>query len=494
MIVTHKPRVPWIWVVIMTLPWGIGSLVGAVNGQAITYTIKKFVSDPSLIALLTSVNILSNILVGAPCNYMSDRTWTRWGRRRPFLVSSALSTALLMCFFPFVPGLGPLIALNLLFQVVIDVGSCTEALYFEVIPQPQRGRAVAIRNVINGLAGMFFGMVLFARFDNAYTIDLSRCGFGVVGWTGEMTLYFTVAFAVLLNAALYAFLVRETPVKSPILGERFRPVKFFRDVFGDRRWYPVYLYYAVPAVIGAGVGQFGPLVMTDVFGYTKADMAAIGVPSMLISLFILTPLLGILSDKVPRVRMFQVGIIGAVAHVAWGWAYIKLIAPTGWPAVSFAVPWFTGPIACNLAPVNGVPSLAFLFVNGVLGSIFWTSIWVTYGALLFDLIPSNRMGTLASGFGLISSAIGFTFMNLCGLFVKHYSRLFYPLHRQDPTKFDYTSIYIFQVFFGIIGIGMYLYFLRLYKRGRVPEYGKLELKEEQREESAREQGPAKLPA
>ena len=68
MIVTHKPRVPWIWVVIMTLPWGIGSLVGAVNGQAITYTIKKFVSDPSLIALLTSVNILSNILVGAPCN------------------------------------------------------------------------------------------------------------------------------------------------------------------------------------------------------------------------------------------------------------------------------------------------------------------------------------------------------------------------------------------------------------------------------------------
>ena len=165
MIVTHKSRVPWSWVVIMTLPWAFSTIVGGVNGQAITYTLKKFISDPTLIALLTSINLISNVVVGAPCNYMSDRVWTRWGRRRPFLISSALSTALLMLLIPFLPNIWLLAAVNLVFQVTIDVGTCTEALYFEVIPQPQRGRAVSIRQIMNGLAGMFFSWLQnrFAR-------------------------------------------------------------------------------------------------------------------------------------------------------------------------------------------------------------------------------------------------------------------------------------------------------------------------------------------
>jgi hypothetical protein len=39
-----------------------------------------------------------------------------------------------------------------------------------------------------------------------------------------------------------------------------------------------------------------------------------------------------------------------------------------------------------------------------------------------------------------------------------------------------------------------MYFLRQFKRGRVPEYGKLEVQEEQREEAEHATGPAKLPA
>jgi MFS family permease len=495
MIVTHKSRVPWIWVLIMTLPWGVGSLMGGVNGQAITYTIKKYIDDPSWIALLTSINLMSNVLVGAPCNYMSDRIWTRWGRRRPFLITSCLSTAILLLLMPFIPNLWMLIVINLALQVAIDANTPAEALYFEVIPQPQRGRAVAIRNFTMGLAGMLFGLVLFAHFDDRYSFDLSRFGLGTVDWNGERTLYFSAALALLLvNGGIYIFRVRETPVESPLRGQRFSLRGFVKDVFGDRRWHLVYLYYAVPAVIGAGVGQFAPLVMTDVFGYTKADMVHIGVPTTLVALFVYTPLFGSLADRVPRVRMFQFGVMGVVAHVAWTWIYIKMLAPAGFPHASFSMPWFGGPLTCDLAPVNGVPSLGFLFVNGLLGSVFGTAIGVTYGALLFDLIPSNRMGTLASGFGLINSVIGVVFMNLCGLFVKYYSKLFYAPHRQDPGKYDYTSIYLFQAVLGLLGVAMYLYFLRQFKRGRVPEYGKLEVQEEQREEAEHATGPAKLPA
>jgi hypothetical protein len=412
---------------------------------------------------------------------MSDRWWTRWGRRRPFLISSALATALLMLFMPFLPNIWVLAAFNLLFQVAIDIGTCTEALYFEVIPQPQRGRAVAIRQVVNGLAGLFFGLVLFAHFDDRFTINVNRLGLAAsFTWTGEHTLYAVVALALLGNAALYMFLVRETPVQSPLLGQPFNPWTFVNDVFGDRRWYMVYLYYTVPTVIAGGAAQFGPLVMTEVFGYSKADMTRIGVPSMLITLFILTPIMGWVSDRVPRVRMFQFGVYGSVAWVIWHWIYIKFLAPLGIPVLAINLPWPGGGLCWSLAPVNGVPSLAFLFCNGLVASVFSTALFVTYGALLFDLVPSNLMGTLASGFGLISSVIGAAFLNMCGWFVTGYSRLFSAASSGGAVAYDYTAIYLFQAICGLIGIAMYTYFLRQYKRGRITEYGKCELRSDGR--------------
>jgi MFS family permease len=479
MIVTHRARVPWHWVVLMTLPWGTVSLLGSVNGQAITYTLKKYLADPSWIALLASVNLLTNVLVAAPCNYMSDRLWTRWGRRRPFLISSAVSTAFLLLFIPWLPNIWLLAVVNLLLQVAIDVGSCTEALYFEVIPQPQRGRAVAIRHVINGLTGIFFGAVLFAQFDRRYTLDLRWLGLTApLTWTGEHMLYCAAALVVLATAVLYLVLVRETPPAAPMpRGPAFNPVRFVAEVFGDKRWYPVYLYYAIPAVIVAGAAQFSPLVMTDVFGYTKADIVRIGVSQMLLQLFILTPLMGWLADRIPRVRMFQIGIIGAVVWVALYWFYLKVLAPQGLPRLCVTLPWLG---ACSFTPVNGVPTLPFLFCWGMAGSVFSIAVALTNGALLFDLVPSNKMGTLASGFGLINSALGALLMNLCGWFVKYYSRWWYAPNAQDATRYDYTAIYPFQIVFGVIGIGMYLYFLRQYKRGKVIEYGKRELQEELR--------------
>jgi MFS family permease len=559
MIVTHKPRIPWYWVALITIPWMNLSFVGSVNGTAITYTLKKFTSDPSLIAFLTSINLISNIVVGAVCNYMSDRVWTPWGRRRPFLISSVVSTAIMMMFLPFMPNLLLLALVNLLFQIVIDIGSPLEALYFEVIPQPQRGRSVAIRTVMMGFAGLYFWNVLFANFDTEYKFDLTKYGLGHLQFTGEIMLYAFVAGFLLITGALLAFGVREVPVASKImpahtsikdfvrsvgriwlefllvpyfalkgllrrigmlqhLPRALREFKasFLKEVFADKRWYLVYLYYAVPAVAAAGVTQFIPLVMTDRFGYTKMQMALIGVPAMLIMLFIMTPFFGWLTDRVPRVRMFQFGIFGSVAWVTSYWLYIQFLAPLGFPDFALPNPLFNsvallkiGPVlplglnisfaalagckAFSFAPVDGVPALAFIFSYGLFGAVFGTATAVTYGALLFDLIPSNRMGTLASGFGLINSVLAAVLMNVCGQFIKYYSRFFYAPNKLDPTKYDYACIYLFQIFFGIIAIGMYVYFLRQYKRGKVIEYGKVEYKEELSEAGAGHEGPAELP-
>lgn len=453
MIVTHKPRIPWWWVFLITLPWGASHLMLFVNNQAITFTLRKFTADPSLIALLSSVNLMTNVLVGAPAAYMSDRIWTRWGRRRPFVIISRFATALLLMLVPFVPSLWLFAALNVILQAVIDLGTPGESLYFEIVPQAQRGRAIAMRHIIMGLSGVFFTSVLLANFDRVFSFRILRLATLCVN--GEQFLYFTVAGILLAVVALYVFYVRETPVKSSLAGQPFRLRAYLRDVFGDRRWHNVYVLYVIPTCMMAGTLAFVPLLMTDRYGYSKAQMAGVMLRLMLTQLLIIAPLMGWLSDRLPRVRMMQAGVFGLFAWVLGYWLYLQLLAP------------------------GGVPSLRFIFFYGLIGEACITTMQVPAGAFLFDLIPSNRMGTLSSGFGLINSFLMVILMNACGLFVRIYSRLFYTPNRLDPEKFDYTAIYLWQILMGIVGLSLFVYFLRQYLRGRVTEYGKLEQQAEE---------------
>ena len=67
----------------------------------------------------------------------------------------------------------------------------------------------------------------------------------------------TVAVVAILGVATVIFLmfaVRETPPPGGIRREPFRPGIFFRDIFGHRQWWMVYLLYACPIIAGAGLG------------------------------------------------------------------------------------------------------------------------------------------------------------------------------------------------------------------------------------------------
>lgn len=467
MIVTHKPRVPWWWVTVMTLPWGATYLLALVNDQAVTFTIRKFTPDPSLIALLCSVNLMTNVLVGAPASYMSDRIWTPWGRRRPFIIGSRLGSALLLLLVPFMPSLWVFALFNIVLQAVIDLGTPAESLYFEIIPQPQRGRAVAMRHIFMGLCGVFFTSVLLANFDRSFAWRLPALP--TLHCTGEQLVYVVTAVALLGIAALYMFFVRETPVHSSLVGQSFHLRAYLRDVFGDHRWHAVYMLYVVPTFIKAGTAAFIPLLITDRFGYSKAQMAKVMLPLMLTQLAVIAPLIGWLADRLPRIRIMQCGLLGTLGWVIGYWLYLRFCAP------------------------GGVPSLFFIFGYGLIGEALTTTTAVPAGALLFDLIPSNRMGTLSSGFGLINSFLMVVFMNACGFFIRIYSRLFYPANRIDSSKYDYTALYLFQALMAAGGVALFLYFLRQYKRGKVIEYGKLEEQAEEKLAAAPPTEPIALP-
>lgn len=273
---THRPKVPWTWVTWMVLPWVTMSYEGICSGAPLTFTIRKFVENPSLIAFLSSVNLAFNFLVGAVVSYMSDRIWTRWGRRRPLLIVGWMGSVVTLFLIPLAPNLGSLVILIVIYQFCSDVSMPYEPLYNEVIPPSQRGRASTLRNILQNATGWFANTVMLAQFDRQY--DFRAFG-QTLRLNGETAVYWLGGLGVLVSLVFLILRVRETPPPESIRRERFSFPRFVRDVFGHRQWWMVYLLYACPLFVMGGIGSYAgggvgsgalPLFLTEQLGFEKS--------------------------------------------------------------------------------------------------------------------------------------------------------------------------------------------------------------------------------
>ena len=106
---TLQKRIHWWAVVLLTSTTSVGVMVEALSAAPLTFTIRKFTADPALISFIGSINLAFSFLVAPYVSWKSDRIWTRWGRRKPFLIGgwSILILALLAC--PVAPSLWLLI-------------------------------------------------------------------------------------------------------------------------------------------------------------------------------------------------------------------------------------------------------------------------------------------------------------------------------------------------------------------------------------------------
>jgi MFS family permease len=408
---------------------------------------RKFIEDPAMIAFLSSLNMAFNFVVGAITSYMSDRIWTRWGRRRPFLITGGFGAGVAMLLIPFAPNIWALVATIVFFQFCLDVAKPYQPLYNEVIPPPQRGRAAIIQSISQNVLALVFNGVLIAQFDRDYGLD----GFGrSITWSGEVVVYWIGGGATLLVTLFLALRVRETEPPGGAVRERFSAGRFLRDVFGHRQWWMLYLLYICPILAGAGTLTFLPLFVTEQLGFTKAQLGwAMGVVTF-VNILVFVPTAGFLADRISRLKMFQVGLIGqAVANFAF-FIFLRYF-------VDYSVS----------LPVM----IAFMCINN--GFVF--TIYVLWGPLVYDYIPSNRFGTVSAGFSFVAGIAGFLLINAVGLWVKGFTALF-GTARGGST--DYSSMYVFQLITGILALLGALYFAREVKRGRVVAYGVIELEQE----------------
>ncbi|NLF40054.1 MFS transporter [bacterium] len=455
-IVTYLPHVPWRWVVLMAGPWVAGMYIGACNGPAMTFTLKRFVSDPFLITVISSINILFNFMVGAVANYLSDRIWTPVGRRKPFLLAGWIGTGIMVLLIPVVTNLFVLLPILVLFQFFIDLSSPYQPLTNEVTPQPQRGRAATISTMLHMSQAMIFGAAIIGRFDDVYRLSIFGRTYVV---TGELAIYWMGALALLGVILFVGLIVKERPPLKGVNHGKISPVTFFRDIFGERQWWMLYLLFLCPGLAGAWTATLMPLFVTEQLGFTKQELGlsmAIGMPVMI---FIAIPIAGFLVDKFQhlRLRLFQLGILIPAIIGFCLYLYIKYVA-------------------------NYQISIGLWMGVGMFGALFGSWTTVSWGPLMFDYMPSSKFGTISAGFGFVNGVATFILMNVSGLWVKFYSGIF----ARGERTFDYSSIYIPSFISALIAAALLEFFRVQVSRGKVIPFGKLEHEAEKKRAEAEE--------
>lgn len=391
MIVTCKRRISFLWIVLATLPWVAVIFKDKVMGIAFVFSMRKFVENPAALSFLLTLPWYISWIVPPVVNFVADRIWTRFGRRKPFIIASWIGTVSSMAMMPLAPNFAWLLAAYMAFCVFNDLGGPVESLKMEIVPPAQRATAAAVMAWVGQVAVLVFWVVAIGRFDEMTTLFR-------IPISGEQGLYWSVCIGMVVMLLLLTLGIKETNPHSALVGQRFSLRNVFGGLFSRHLW-PVYILAFSVAILGTGLGAFNQLLITEQWGYTKQDQGTNIAIGGIINLFLI-PCLGLLSNKVGRGNVY-VGLViaGIVVNFSMFLYYSRVL-------------------------YDARPTLVEMIVFGEMLSVIGILTAMALTPFVYDFIPRNELGTYAAGSGLVNRATNILTTNLMGLFVWGYASMF----------------------------------------------------------------------
>jgi len=215
-------RLMWRNVILISLcnvGWGA---VGGIVGPLITLRLLELGLRENIQASISSVNMVALAFLVVYLGWKSDRTVSRYGRRKPYLFLSAPFIIAATALFPFFNGahfLWVLVLLNLTSMFFMDIKACTFSLLnIDCVAQNVLARANSALVISGGLVG--FLSMQFAG-------NLIR----VAEWFP-----FVLGAAIMTLTTICAFWIKEPPIRYPTT-ERFRIWSTFKVAAQDKRFF-----------------------------------------------------------------------------------------------------------------------------------------------------------------------------------------------------------------------------------------------------------------
>jgi Na+/melibiose symporter-like transporter len=395
MIITCRKEVPFRWIAFAILPWASFTFNGGVVGVVFFFSLKKFIENPAGLTFILSLPGFVSIVLQPVVSFLSDRIWTRFGRRRPFVMTSLGGVAVCLTLMPLMPNFWCLLAVFMLNSAFSDLNSPMEPLKQEIIPPQERGRATGAMAWCSNLATLLFYFIALGRFDDVSYID----GFPL---NGETAIYWSAALLIFSMLMLVMLGIHEVDQKSALRGQRLTPRTFFGGL-ADRELWPVYLLVVGSSCLNfySGLGPLSNLLYTDQWGYTKQEMGINVAIGGVLNIFAIG-LLTIFADRLNRMRAYQTLIcLSLTCQVAY-YSYINFVLP------------------------DHRPSLVEIIVFGETISILSILTGLVYTPLVYDYVRRNKMGTFNAGASLVNRLTVLITLNGVGLFVWGYAMLLQP--------------------------------------------------------------------
>lgn len=268
------------------------------------------------LGLLTFTGLLLAIIVQPIAGAISDRSFFRWGRRRPYVV---LGTAAALLFFPGI-GLAGSLAVLFISYCLLQVSTNTaqgpyQAFIPDLVPEKRKGTASGVKGLLEVVGGIALIYPLAIFMDRYFKGGESQWLWLTIGGLG----------AVMLAAmALTIFVVKEAkPEKGDAVSLKSTLFRTFRvDIRKnpDFAWFLLSRLFVFMAF--ATIQQFALNFLRDVIGVSNpaeatARFSIVAVAGMLVTAY---PA-GIISDRTGRKPI----IIGAGLLGTAGTAVIFLV-------------------------------------------------------------------------------------------------------------------------------------------------------------------------
>jgi Na+/melibiose symporter-like transporter len=390
MIITCKKKIPFLWIVLAALPWVAMLFKDKLMGAAFTASMKKYVDNPAALSFVLGIAPFASWLVPTLVGFYADRVWTRFGRRKPFILLSWCGTITCIILMPLAPSFPVLIGLYVAFVICNDLGTPAEALKMEVVPPSQRALSTAVVHWINQVGVIVYFWVALGRFDEV-TAFLGHW------WTGQQGLFWTVAMAMVVMLMFLMLGIKETDPKSSLRG-KFGFKDFFRGLFSGHIW-PLYVLTFSTAFTGAGIGAFDYLLLTEQWGYTNQDVGNNIVIGGVINLFLI-PLIGMIASRTGRFRVYITLIVLGIVINVGRYCYYEYVL------------------------YDGRPTILEMVFFGEMFSILGILTSIALVPLVYDYLSRNELGTYSAGAGLVQRGSGIFLTMLMGAFVPLYASLF----------------------------------------------------------------------
>lgn len=346
----------FIW--LLTGSLGFGLVTSAVP-TLLPLTLRELGTNNLVIGLFVgSIPALINLLVNPVVSFKSDRTRTRWGRRRPYLLAATPAIGLLLALIGWT---GPLMrslpipsdyvtvcAIVFLGVVVVAyqifymlVGSTIYYLFVDVMPAHYLGRYTALFNMVGALKGFLF---------NRYCLQYAD-GYAPQLYTAIAAVYTVLMLVMIRN-------VKEGEYPPVTDGGKNTPVWeciriYCRECFSIPFYLWIFLATGINSSSTVCRSLFGIFFARDELGLSLEKIGTVNGYAGLLAAVLALPL-GFLNDRIHPLKIFTFGGILVIAINACSFFLIR-----DYPSYFFWTMLLMGAYTLQLS--SSLPMTAALF-------------------------------------------------------------------------------------------------------------------------------------